>query len=50
VSVYTNTINIDELAATIIPALNSIAELVKKALDPMSGINLADLIDEDTLM
>jgi site-specific recombinase XerD len=50
VSVYTNTINIDELAATIVPALNSIAELVKNAFDPMSGINLADLIDGDDLI
>jgi site-specific recombinase XerD len=50
VSVYTNTINIDELAATIIPALDSIAELVKNALDPMSGINLSELIDGITLI
>jgi site-specific recombinase XerD len=50
VAVYTNTINIDELAATIIPALDSIVELIKKSLDAMAGIEIGDLLDMDSLI
>ncbi len=50
VQTYTKTIGVDELAAAIFPALNSIAETVEKAINPMAGINIGDFIDPETLM
>ena len=50
VAIYTKTIGVDELAASVFPTLDTIAELVKKAFDPMNGIELGELIDPDMLM
>ncbi len=50
VATYTTNLNIDELAATVFPTLEEIFEIVKSAADPMNGINLGNLIDEDTLI
>ena len=48
VSVYTNTINIDDLAKTVFPALDKIKELVANA-SPNEISNFGDLV-EDTLI
>ncbi len=48
VSVYTNTVNIDELAKTIFPALDKIKELVTNT-SPAEILNFGDLV-EDTLI
>jgi site-specific recombinase XerD len=46
VSVYTNTINIDDLANTVLPALDSIAALLKGATSTTEEIsNLGDLLE-----
>lgn len=50
VAIYTKTIGVDDLAASVFPTLDMIAELVKKAFDPMNGIELGELIDPDMLM
>lgn len=50
VQTYTKTIGVDELAAAIFPALDTISESVEKAINPMAGIVLGDLIDPDALM
>ncbi|CAM3699795.1 site-specific integrase [Paracidovorax anthurii] len=50
VAVYTKVIGIDELAASVFPTLDLIAQTVQKATDPMAGIEIGDLIDPDTLM
>ena len=50
VQTYTKTIGVDDLAAAIFPALDTIAETVEKAINPMAGIEMGDLIDPDMLM
>ena len=50
VQTYTKAISVDDLAATIFPALNTIAATVEKAINPMSGIVIGNLLDPDTLM
>jgi site-specific recombinase XerD len=50
VQTYTKTIGVDELAAAIFPALDTIADSVEKAINPMAGIAIGDLIDPDALM
>ena len=46
VSVYTNTINIDDLAKTVLPALDSIVALLRGAKEPAVEItNLDDLLE-----
>lgn len=50
VQTYTKTISVDELAAAVFPGLNTIAETVEKAINPMAGIAMGDLIDPDDLM
>lgn len=50
VQTYTKVISVDELAAAIFPALDTIAATVEKAINPMAGIELGDLIDPDALM
>lgn len=50
VAVYTKTISADDLAAAVFPALDTIAETVKNAFDPMGYIAIGDLIDPDELM
>lgn len=50
VQTYTKTIGVDELATAVFPALNTIAETVEKAINPMAGIAIGDLIDPDMLM
>ena len=50
VQTYTKTIGVDDLAAAIFPALDTIAEVVEKAINPMAGIEMVDLIDPDMLM
>ena len=50
VQMYTKTIGLDDLAAAIFPALNTIAETVEKAINPMAGIEIADLINPNMLM
>ena len=50
VQTYTKTIGVDELAAAIFPALDTIAATVEKAINPMAGIAIGDLIDPDALM
>ena len=50
VQTYTKTIGLDDLAAAIFPALDTIAETVEKAINPMAGIAMGDLIDPDVLM
>ena len=50
VAVYTKTIGIDELAASVFPTLDLIAQTIQKATDPMAGIEIGDLIDPDALM
>ena len=50
VQTYTKTIGVDDLAAAIFPALDTIAEVVEKAINPMAGIEMGDLIDPDMLM
>ena len=50
VAVYTKVIGIDELAASVFPTLDLIAQTVRKATDPMAGIEIGDLIDPDALM
>ena len=50
VQTYTKTIGVDELAAAIFPALDTIAATVEKALNPMAGVDLGDLIDPNALM
>lgn len=47
---YTKAIGVDDLAAAIFPALDTIAASVEKAINPMAGIAIGDLIDPDTLM
>lgn len=50
VSVYTETITIDELAAIVFPTFATIAHLVQQSTDPMAAIEIGDLIDPDALM
>ena len=50
VQTYTKTIGLDDLAAAIFPALDTIAETVEKAINPMAGIVIGDLIDPEMLM
>ncbi|GKT19850.1 phage integrase N-terminal SAM-like domain-containing protein [Acidovorax sp. SUPP2522] len=50
VAIYTKVIGIDELAASVFPTLDTIAETVDKAINPMAGIVIGDLIDPDMLM
>ena len=50
VQTYTKTISVDELAAAVFPGLTTIAETVEKAINPMAGIAIGDLIDPDDLM
>ena len=50
VAVYSKKISIDDLAAAVFPTLDTIAETVRKAIDPMDGIEIGDLIDPDALM
>lgn len=50
VQTYTKTIGVDDLAAAIFPALDTIAKTVEKAINPMAGIEMGDLIDPDMLM
>ena len=50
VQTYTTTIGVDELAAAIFPALDTLAATVEKALNPMAGVDLGDLIDPNALM
>jgi site-specific recombinase XerD len=50
VTTYTKTIGVDDLAAQVFPALDTIAATVKKAIDPLAGIEIGDLIDPDMLM
>ena len=50
VQTYTKTISVDDLAAAIFPVLGTIAEMVEKAINPMEGISIGDLIDPDELM
>ena len=50
VTTYTKTIGVDDLAAQVFPAFDTIAATVKRAIDPMTGIELGDLIDPDALM
>jgi site-specific recombinase XerD len=50
VTTYSKIIGIDDLAAQVFPALDIIAATLKKAIDPMAGIELGDLIDSDELM
>ncbi len=50
VQTYTKTIGVDALAAAIFPALDTIAATVEKAINPMAGIEIGDLIDPDMLM
>ena len=50
VQTYTKTIGVDELAAAVFPGLTTIAETVEKAINPMAGIAMGDLIDADDLM
>ena len=50
VQTYTKTIGVDDLAAAIFPVLSTIAETVEKAINPMAGIAIGDLIDPDELM
>lgn len=47
---YTKTIGVDDLAAAVFPALDTIAATVEKAINPMAGIVIGDLIDPDALM
>ena len=50
VQTYTKVIGVDDLAAAIFPALDTIADAVEKAVNPMAGIVISDLIDPDALM
>lgn len=50
VQTYTKAIGVDELAAAIFPALDTIADSVEKAINPMADIVIGDLIDPDALM
>ena len=50
VQTYTKQIGVDDLAAAVFPALETIAKTVEKAINPMSGIVIGDLLDPDTLM
>lgn len=50
VAVYSKKISIDDLAAAVFPTLDTIAETVRKAIDPMAEIDMGDLIDPDMLM
>ena len=50
ITTYSKIIGVDDLAAQVFPALDIIAATVKKAVDPMEGIELGDLIDPDALM
>ncbi|MES2415746.1 MAG: tyrosine-type recombinase/integrase [Pseudomonadota bacterium] len=50
VVVYSKTISVDDLAAQVFPALDTIAATVQKAIDPMGSIDIGDLIDPDMLM
>ena len=50
VAVYTKTISVDDLAAQVFPALDTIAATIQKAIDPMADIELGNLIDPDMLM
>jgi hypothetical protein len=48
--VYTKTISVDDLAASVFPTLTTIADTVRNAIDPMGGIEMGDLIEPDKLM
>jgi integrase len=50
VAVYSKIISVDDLAAAVFPALDTIADTARKAMDPMENINIGDFIDPDTLM
>lgn len=50
VQTYTKTISVDDLAATIFPALTTIAEMAEKAINPMGGIAIGDLLVTEDLM
>ena len=50
ISVYTNTINIDELAASVFPTFDAISEIVKGANELIIGSQLTELIDDDMLI
>ena len=50
VQTYTKVIGVDDLAAAIFPALDTIAVAVEKAINPMAGIEIGGLIDPDELM
>lgn len=50
VAIYTKPLSVDELANAVFPTLGTIAETVEKAINPMGGIDIGDLIDPDTLM
>ena len=49
-AIYTQKIDVEEIASAVFPTLDTIAEIAKKALDPMAGISIGDLIDPDMLM
>ena len=50
VAIYSKPFGIEELAAAVFPALTTIAETVEKALNPMAGIEIGNLIEPDDLM
>ena len=50
VQTYTKSISVDDLAAAVFPALDTIADTARKAMDPMENINIGDFIDPDDLM
>jgi site-specific recombinase XerD len=50
IAVYSKIISVDDLAAAVFPALNTIADTARKAMDPLENINIGDFIDPDTLM
>lgn len=50
VQTYTKTIGVDDLAVAIFPALESIAKIVEKAINPMAGIAIGELLDMDSLI
>jgi hypothetical protein len=50
VAIYTKAISVEDLAAHVFPALDTIAETIKKATDPMAGIEIGNLLDLDMLI
>ena len=50
VAIYTRALSVDDLATVVFPTLSMIADTVEKAINPMAGIAMGDLIDPDMLM